>query len=498
VIDAAARGRGLRIQRTGPGQPPARVELDGFTIRNGLAQGMPSGDDSQTWAFGGGMLAEHAAVALRNTVFRDNWVVGGTTSQPEGGRGAGGGLAINADAWSTGVADATLQNVTFTGNYAGGGGGVTRGGYALGGALFTYWVRVSGDSLVLEGNTVVAGGTTGVGFAGAEKSDGLGGAVAVEQNSVVDLRHVRATGNSAAGGAAPNGEAGGAFGGALFAELATLTVTDAVVDQNLARGGDGRNTTTSGSLAQGGGIHSVSATVTLDRVLVAGNEARAGNGVVNGGGAGGGGVSLTFGSGAAVDTPFTITNTVIANNLVSLGSGAFVGGGAGGLWVQAVMGTIEHATIANNRLGDSRLLGSGVIVLNVPGWQAAATLRDSILANHTTPAFHPTVYANAALYVAQGASADLTRVLFANNLHDSNAGVSGGMNLPPGTVSSTGVLSAPDAGFVSAGSPNDDYHLLAGSPAVDQAIGSSVPVDLDGTPRPAGAAADLGAYEYAP
>ena len=72
------------------------------------------------------------------------------------------------------------------------------------------------------------------------------------------------------------------------------------------------------------------------------------------------------------------------------------------------------------------------------------------------------------------------------------------MNLPPGTVSSAGVLSAPDAGFVSAGSPNDDYHLLAGSPAVDQAIGSSVPVDLDGTPRTAGAAADLGAYEYAP
>jgi hypothetical protein len=43
-----------------------------------------------------------------------------------------------------------------------------------------------------------------------------------------------------------------------------------------------------------------------------------------------------------------------------------------------------------------------------------------------------------------------------------------------------------------------DYHLLATAPAVDagQAL-PNVPVDLDGQPRPAGTAPDIGCYEYA-
>src|SRR5262249_1553300 len=113
--------------------------------------------------------------------------------------------------------------------------------------------------------------------------------------------------------------------------------------------------------------------------------------------------------------------------------------------------------------------------------------------NHLPPAFAPTSYANAALYVTQDGSADVAHVLFANNLHDSNAGISGGINLPAGSVSITGALNAPDAGFVSAGSPDEDYHLVGSSPAIDQAIASTVSVDLDGTTRPVGAAPDLGA-----
>jgi hypothetical protein len=497
VLDGGDQGRGVRIQRTGPSEPSASLEMDGFTIQHGRAQGQSTGDTSQTWCFGGGMLAEHSALTLRNLVFASNEAIGGSTS-PEGGRGAGGGLAINADTWSKATSNASLQNITFDSNQALGGTGGTCGGYALGGGLFTFSVTVAGDGLVFQNNAVVAGSSNGAGVSGGEKSDGLGGAVAVEQGSDVDLQHVLATGNSATGGAAPNGEAGGAFGGGLFAELGTLTVSDAVVEQNLAKGGNGKNTSTSGSLAQSGGVHAVQASVTLERVRVVNNEARAGNGTINGGGAGGGGVSLTFGSGPNVNTPFTIRNSLIADNLVSLGSGAFVGGGAGGLWVQAIQGTVVQTTIADNRLGDSRLLGAGVTVLNIPGWQAHAAMSNVILGNHRSPAFDATSYANAALYVAQTASADVAHVLFAHNLHDSNAGISGGFNLPPGTVNITGALTAANAGFVSAGSPTDDYHLTAGSPAIDQAVGSAVPVDLDGNARPVGAAPDLGAYEYTP
>jgi len=52
-----------------------------------------------------------------------------------------------------------------------------------------------------------------------------------------------------------------------------------------------------------------------------------------------------------------------------------------------------------------------------------------------------------------------------------------------------------DPKFVSA----IDFHLQAGSPAIDLAAASStVQVDFDGTPRPQGAANDVGAFEYKP
>jgi hypothetical protein len=50
--------------------------------------------------------------------------------------------------------------------------------------------------------------------------------------------------------------------------------------------------------------------------------------------------------------------------------------------------------------------------------------------------------------------------------------------------------------FVSIGA--DDYHLATGSPAIDSGRAlPDVPTDLDGRPRPAGSAFDIGAYEYA-
>jgi hypothetical protein len=498
VIDGKGLGRGVRVQRTNATAPSASLEMDGFTILNGLAQGMSQGDINQTYTFGGGMFSEDSTLTLRNVVFRANRAVGGTTNQSEGGRGSGGALAVSVYTPSASAPVASLQNVTFDGNQAHGGDGVDRGGYALGGALFTFGVALAGDTLVFQNNTAVAGSSNGSGTSGPETSDGLGGAVCVEMNSSADLRHVRATGNTATGGNAPNGEAGGAFGGGFFAELGTLTLTDAVVEQNLALGGDGRDPTGRGSLSEGGAIHTTRSALTLDRVVVVQNQARSGNGAMVGGAAGGGGVAVTFGSGSGVDLPFTIRNSVIADNLVALGTGTLAGGGAGGLWIQGAVGTIEFTTIANNVLGDSHLFGGGIAVLDVSGWQTHATVRDSILANHTNPGVDPTSYGNAALYVAQNTTADVTTVLFANNLHDTNAGVSGGYNLPPGTVNMTGVLTAPDARFVAAGSPGEDYHLTVGSPAVDQATGTSVTVDLDGNARPSGAASDVGAYELLP
>jgi hypothetical protein len=43
-----------------------------------------------------------------------------------------------------------------------------------------------------------------------------------------------------------------------------------------------------------------------------------------------------------------------------------------------------------------------------------------------------------------------------------------------------------------------DFHLTRGSPAVDAGKPTSVATDIEGTPRPAGTAFDVGAYEVAP
>jgi len=49
------------------------------------------------------------------------------------------------------------------------------------------------------------------------------------------------------------------------------------------------------------------------------------------------------------------------------------------------------------------------------------------------------------------------------------------------------------------GAHGGDYHLLAGSPAIDAGLAlAQVTIDRDGVPRPQGATYDIGAYEYAP
>ncbi len=60
------------------------------------------------------------------------------------------------------------------------------------------------------------------------------------------------------------------------------------------------------------------------------------------------------------------------------------------------------------------------------------------------------------------------------------------------------VLPADLAGTFAA-PPAFDYHLVPGSPAIDQGAAALAPtLDADGTPRPRGAAVDLGAYEFEP
>ena len=70
-----------------------------------------------------------------------------------------------------------------------------------------------------------------------------------------------------------------------------------------------------------------------------------------------------------------------------------------------------------------------------------------------------------------------------------------GTSLPTEAPASAGNLAAATGWF--AGAAADDYRLLSTAPAVDAVKGTpAVPTDHIGTPRPQGAAADVGAYEY--
>jgi len=498
VLDGGGLGRGVRIQG-GMDVGTASVELDGFTVENGMATAATSGVLDGTFAYGGGLFAEHAAVTVRNSVFRNNQVIGPDTDNQQGGRGAGGAMALAATPSSRDRSNGILDHVRFESNQALGGRGINMGGYAFGGGLFTLNVDVTGTDLVFDDNESIAGPTDGVGYDGTELADALGGAVCLEKDTAATLTRLQVTGNTATGGASPSGWAGGGFGGGIFAEHSDFTLRDSRVDGNTAHGGVGENDG-GGGLAEGGGIHAIESSCTLERSVIVKNAALGGDGNVLGGSAVGGGVAMVSNSSldGSVDETFTFRNLIVADNAVDVGAGRFVGGGAGGIWVQGATGTIAHATIADNHILDNRLVGAGMTLVDQSGWRTRIDATNTIVANHTDLSSNPASWSNAAVWVGLGARADLTRTLFANNVHDTNDGVSTGFNLPAGTFNFAGTVTAADAGFVSPGAPDEDYHLLPSSPAIDAADPSSVADDVDGQSRPAGAAPDIGADEFTP
>ncbi|HYT89884.1 MAG TPA: choice-of-anchor Q domain-containing protein [Gemmataceae bacterium] len=488
VIEGHGTQRGMLVLAANTG---VSLSMDGFTINNGVAHGQPAlqGQD-QTFAFGGGLWINAAAqqtasgpFTLSNMIFLNNSAIGDNTGGA-GGAGAGGALELR-------FANAVnLTNITFSGNVAQGGTGTTKGGDADGAAIHADHATVTGNNLTFTSNRAVAGASNGSGLdSSGATADGLGGAVAVMSSSSGTLSNVTAVSNSATGGAAPAGRGGSAFGGAFFVESAALSLTAATVVGNTSTGGAGQT----GGSGIGGGVAEINqsgnSSLTLDRVKVVSNTAQEGAASVTPGTAGGGGVYLTALVGAATGT---INNSLIADNLATSSPGsASASGGGGGIWLQGVTATINQSTIANNRLGPGLIFGQAIVMLDISASQGTnATLSYSIIANHTT-----TNPQSSAISIGQflqaGGNNHLTynTNLFANNTQNDNS--AGGA---AGTVSGAATnLQAADAGFVSAGAPNNDYRLVAGSPAVNAATGSNATVDLNNFPRDA--QPDIGAFE---
>jgi hypothetical protein len=163
--------------------------------------------------------------------------------------------------------------------------------------------------------------------------------------------------------------------------------------------------------------------------------------------------------------PFTFTNNLVARNHANAEGGGFYFTGwlHGRLWA-----TLTHNTIADNACE----LGSDGVKED----------------NHTTLAFANTIisgHAEKALWVNAASSATLEATLWYGNGDDAYG---------EGDIGTGVVVVHDDPRFVD---PDAfDYHIGSDSVAIDAGIEVGVTEDIDGDPRPAGAAPDIGADEF--
>ncbi|MDB5349807.1 MAG: Fibronectin type domain protein [Planctomycetota bacterium] len=482
VIDGQGSHRGIFVLG-GPGA--TSLDLEGFTVQNALAQGIAKrGGTEAAYAFGGGLFADlggdqsdTSPWILKNLVFRNDKAIASGAINGDGGRGAGGAISFRF------VKNATFDHIVFDANLAQGITGTSSGGGALGGAVFLDNSNVVGNDLTFTGNTARAADTQGEGSTSGQ-SDALGGALSLVTNSNATLTRVIATGNNATAANASAGSStshgGGGFGGAFYAEgpNGLLNLSDAYLQGNVAQGGNGHT----GGLAGGGAIETHNASLVLDRSRVVANVSRSGSSTNGGpvGSGGGGGLFLTLFTGT---TSTTITNTVVADNTVVDGQGTGNDGGGGGIWLAGVTANLSQVTIDNNHLDPRQVLGQGILVLA----GASVNLSNSIVSGHVGSS------GGALDVISPGSQLNLARILDSGNTTlfgpFTKSGVSGLATVITPPTASPALYNSP-------GGPHWDYHLdrkINPNPAVNQSVGSTATLDLDGNPRVG--LPDLGAYE---
>jgi CSLREA domain-containing protein len=260
------------------------------------------------------------------------------------------------------------------------------------------------------------------------------------------------------------------FGPDVFKPI-TIEIADLSLINGLATTPDSFGTLFGGAIAGGSNVFGVTASLTLRRCRIAGNQAEAGGGIVWQGG-------------------LTIDQCTFSDNLATSAFEFFfpIGGAA-------ILVGIGDTTITNSTLtGNTSLVGWGGSVVSF--------LRQLHLANVTiTGNQAPSgggLFLLAAGYVANTIIADnpggdcLSTGPFDSSDHnldsDNSCFLTG-----PGDLSGVAPLLGP---LADNGGPTDTHALLAGSPAID-AGGTCPATDQRGVTRPQGPACDIGAFEAA-
>jgi len=357
-----------------------------------------------------------------------------------------------------------------------------------GGGLYCEDAIVQVVSCLIRGNTAGGGAASQEGQGGA---GGNGGGIC-SVNSDISVISSTVSGNTAgSGGDSGQGTAGnGGDGGGIYGN--TVRMATSTVSLNLA--GAGGQGVRCGRGGRGGGLYAD--TATLDRCILeanrAGDEGKPSADVndVQGSGAGDGGGLF---SNLLDVTSGLVTGNRAGRGFVADPAGSVDHGNGGGIWCAA--GAVRQCTVVGNAVyqatsrtdvNDTSLSGRGAGIFCAP----SVVIANSILYQNTPDQF---------------AGQDCNNVVYCNI---KPALCPSGENIAfedPMFVSNGGWVNARDPNM--AVEPNDpnavwvqgDYHLKVTSPLLDAGDPNYVPaadeLDLDGHPRRADAAIDIGAYE---
>jgi hypothetical protein len=306
------------------------------------------------------------------------------------------------------------------------------GGDATGQGGFWPW-RDCGGGLYVYMATATISGCAIYGNVASTAREGYGGAVFAYSPNGTTL-----TGNSVHGNVGSYADTG--VGGGL------TIMGAAVLNDNLVQG----NTASTVGRGLGGGVVLSFGRATLRANTFVRNTAALDPAAV---GRGGGLVVLDCGR-------FTLTNNLLVDNhATTAGGGLYVEGNE-----NPPEGQCLHTTIAHNRGCDQ-----GVFVR----WDATVAFSNTIIAGHDT----------VGITVTQGTTVTLEATLWHDN----------GMNAAGPVLTGT-INLYEDPAFVDPSAW--DYHLAAGSPAINAGVDAGVTTDIDGEARPFGSGYDLGADEF--
>jgi hypothetical protein len=350
------------------------------------------------------------------------------------------------------------------------------------------------DSFIRVVGCLVAGNAAGDGAGSKEGPGGSGGdgggICGVRSETIVEASTIRDNVAGAGGSSGASTAGDGGDGGGIYGYIVTLVNTSVSFNRAGAGGRGGK----SGGGGHGGGVRAQIGTV--DRCIIEGNRAGAGGtiglGTKDSGGPGGQG-------GGFYSDSLEITNSLVVGNragkaYAASSDGLFQNGNGGGLYCMA--GSVRQCTIAGNAVSRKDVNGKMDVSLSLARGAgifraAAVPIENSILYENTPP---------------QETELNCDTIRYCDIPADVCAKGTGTFSAPPlfvqsgrwGNVGDPDLAAEPDdpnASWVSG-----DYHLRALSPCVDAGDPNYLPepneTDLDGRPRLAEAAVDLGAYEF--